>query len=162
MVRNPTPRPTHTTCTRSLYRGCARHDNVEMHKVRQVCYRKKKKPNRGERRGMRKRRGILSKTLPKKKETHVTTRNKEKEKNKNPKSRGRTAAPAPHQTNPPTACARSLSTGEKMHGGTNRAVCISHFAYHAFLLHISRTSSFAFLLLFGLDHADRRREPTKV
>ena len=35
-------------------------------------------------------------------------------------------------TNPPRTCTRSLSTGGKMRGGTNREVCISHYAYHAF------------------------------
>ena len=66
-------------------------------------------------------------------------------------------------TNPPKACTCSLSTRGKKRGGTNRAVCISHYAYHAFLLHVYKTSSIAFLLLlFDHDHADRRREPTKV
>ena len=49
-----------------------------------------------------------------------------------------------------------------MRGGTNRVVSISHSAYHAFLLHVYRTSSIAVLLVFDQDHADRRREPTKV
>ena len=86
----PTPRHTHTPCTRSLYRGCTWYDNEGMHKVLQVCYRPTKK-NRGERRGMRthrppsprisytvhalsigesrkvRRRGMLSRTLREKK-----------------------------------------------------------------------------------------------
>ena len=46
----PTPRHTHTPCTRSLYRRGTRYDNKGMHKVWQVCYRAtKKKPGRKER-----------------------------------------------------------------------------------------------------------------
>ena len=47
-------------------------------------------------------------------------------------------------TNPPKACTRSLSTGRKMRSGTNREVCISHYAYHTFCY----TSTGPLLLLF--------------
>ena len=53
----------------------------------------------------------------------------------------------------------SLYRGRK-HGGTKREVRISRHAYHAFLLYVYRTSSIDFLCEH--DHADRRREPTKV
>ena len=136
------PRPRHKHA-HTLSLG---NDNKKLHKVWQGCYGKKKqrrlsRPLYGEN---TRQRGMLSKTLgEKKRETQGTTR-------KN------------NQPTPQKACTRSLSTGGKKRGVTNREVCITRYSYHTFLLHVYRTSSIAFLLLFDHDHADRRREPTKV
>ena len=61
-------------------------------------------------------------------------------------------------TNPPKSCTRSLSTGEQSTVGqieryVFRVTHTTHFCY---------TSTGPLHLLFEHDHADRRREPTKV
>ena len=78
------------------------------------------------------------------------------------KKKGHKAQHAKKTNQPPKGLhTLSLYRGKKR-GATKREVCITHYAYHTFLLHVYRTSSIAFLLLFDHDHAARIREPTKV
>ena len=76
-----------------------------------------------------------------------------------PKKRRRHKAQHAKTTNqPPKTCTRSLSTGEEITVGqieryVLRVTHATHFCY---------TSTGPLILLFEHDHADRRREPTKV
>ena len=138
----PHPRPDH----KHAHALSIEDDNEKLHKVWQVCYGKK---NKG---------AFHALSIGKTQGKEVCYRRRYEKKKGGTQGDNTQKQP----TNPTKACTRSLSTGEKKRGGTNREVCVSHYAYHAFLLHVYRTSSIAFLLLFDHDHADRQREPTKV